>query len=153
MKSRNEAVAAALAWKGTPYVTGARVRGGGCDCATLLSEYLIEIGAALEIPLFTYAQDWFRHTEEERYRDELNKYAACLWEGQCCGTPPSKPGDIALYRVVGSKVYNHGSIITGWPRSLHAFDIGVCELRPALHPLTAYQAMAIFNPWKETSTC
>jgi cell wall-associated NlpC family hydrolase len=149
MISRPQAVELALTWKGTPYVTGGRVRGAGCDCATLISEYLIGIGAAAEVPLFTYAQDWFCHTADERYFDELSKYAKCIWEGRCVGTPPAQPGDLAIFRVAGSKVYNHGCIVTGWPRALHCFnrDSGVIESRPALHSLISHHDMAIFDPW------
>lgn len=146
MMTRAEAVAVALSWEGTPYVTGARVKGAGIDCATFLAEYLIEIGAAPAIELFVYAQDWFCNTEKELYFDELSKYATCVWEGRCLGTPPAQPGDIVLFRVAKSRLYNHGAIITGWPRALHAFESeGVRESRPALHPLTAHMEMAVFD--------
>jgi cell wall-associated NlpC family hydrolase len=143
-----EAVAAARAWLGTPYVKGGRIKGAGVDCETLLEAYLIEIGAASEFDLPVYSQDWFCNTEEEHYRDELAKYATCTWEGRCIGTPPAKPGDIAIYRVVGSRLYNHGSIITLWPKAIHAFEKGVFETRPAIHPLTTHKDMAIFSPFE-----
>ena len=41
LKARPEAVAIARSWIRTPYVMGGRIKGAGCDCATLLSEYLI----------------------------------------------------------------------------------------------------------------
>lgn len=148
MISREQAVAVALAWKGTPYRKGARIQGIGCDCETLLEGYLVAIGASTSfdhLPLF--AQDWFCNTTEEHYRNELSKYATCTWEGRCMGSPPALPGDIAIYRVAGSHVYNHGGIVTGWPKAVHAFDKGVSETRPALHPLTSHREMAVFSPW------
>lgn len=153
MLSRSDAAQLALLWVGTPYVTGGHLIGAGCDCASLISEYLIGIGAADEIPLFTYSQDWFCHTEEERYFDELSKYAKCIWQGRCLGTPPAKPGDVVIFKAniaTGpSPRYNHGAIVTGWPYAVHAFDNKkVAVSRPALHPLTAYTAMAIFDPWE-----
>lgn len=152
--NRDEAVKIALQWKGTPYVTGGRVCGAGCDCATLISEYLIGIGAALEIPLNNYAQDWFCHTSEERYFEELSKYAKCVWEGRCMGTPPARPGDIALFRANlssgPSPRYNHGCIVLGWPLSLQAFSkLGVVKCRPAMHSLTSGSEMAIFSCWPD----
>lgn len=147
MLTRNEAVRFARTWKGTPYITGGRVRGAGVDCATLLAEYLLGIGAAPEVPLFTYAQDWFLHTAQELYFAELSKYAACVWQGRCLGTPPAQPGDIALYRVARSKRFNHGGIVLDWPKALHAYDRGVSETRPGMHPLTARMEMALFSPW------
>jgi cell wall-associated NlpC family hydrolase len=152
MLTRAEAVLTARAWLGTPYVKGARIRGAGCDCVTLLAEYLAEIGVGPREELFVYSQDWFCNTEIEMYRDGLSKYATCTWEGRCLGTPPALPGDIAIFRVAGSKVYNHGAILLDWPRAMHAFDVGVRESRPALHPLTSHRAMAIFNPWESRGT-
>lgn len=151
MLNRIDAAQLALLWIGTPYVTAGRLLGIGCDCATLLSEYLIGIGAANDIPLFTYSQDWFCHATEERYFDELSKYATCTWEGRCMGAPPAKSGDIAIFRVVSSRVYNHGCIITGWPEAVHCYDKGVRLSRPALHPLTAHHEMAIFDPWERAA--
>lgn len=149
MLNRADAAQLAMLWVGTPYITAGRILGMGCDCATLLSEYLIGIGATDEIPLFTYAQDWFCHTTEERYFNELSKYAKCVWEGKCLGTPPARPGDIAVFRVADSKVYNHGAIIIDWPQAIHAFDNKqVSVSRPALHPLTSHREMAIFDPWE-----
>ena len=149
MKTREEAVACAMTWMDTPYIKGARVRGAGCDCETLIEAYLIEVGAAEEIVTGLYSGDWFCHANREIYFEGLSKYAACTWQGQCLGTPPVQPGDIAIFRAAGSKVYNHGCIITGWPRALHSFDVGVRESRPALHPLTAYMDMAVFDPWQK----
>jgi hypothetical protein len=51
MKSRTEALAIARSYIGTPYVLGGRVKGAGVDCATLLAEYLMEIGATTEAEL------------------------------------------------------------------------------------------------------
>lgn len=146
--SREDAVACARAWIDTPYVKGARVRGAGCDCATLIAEYMIEIGGASRVDLGTFSQDWFCNSEREVYFEELSRYARCVWEGVCMGTPAAaRPGNIAVYRVVRSRVYNHGSILLGWPEAVHAYQDGVARSRPGLHPLTSHTPMAIFDPW------
>lgn len=151
MLSRQEAVAYALTWKGTPLVQDARVLGAGCDCRTIVEAYLIAIGVATEIKTEHFAHDWFCHTTEEKYFNELSKYAKCKWKGVCRGTPPALPGDIAIFRVATSHVYNHGCIVIGWPRTLHAFEQrGVTESRPSLHHLTAHRPMAIFDPWSKS---
>ncbi len=41
--TRDEIVARARAWAGTPYVTGAALRGVGCDCVGLVRGVLAEI--------------------------------------------------------------------------------------------------------------
>jgi|SRR6185437_13544580 len=154
MMTREEAVAYARTWAGTPYVRGGRIRGAGVDCGTLLAEYLVAIGVvsapemdALIEHLGFLSNDWFCHAAAEKYEQALSCYARLKWEGACAGTPPAEPGDIAMYRVVGSRLFNHGSIVLGWPRALHAFKERVAECRPALHPLTSHQPMAIFDPW------
>lgn len=156
MMTREQAAEQALTWEGTPYARAGRIKGagGGVDCGTLLAGYLVEIGrcapeemAALLDDLGFLSNDWFCHADTEKYLNALTRYAALRWQGVCRGTPPAQPGDIALYRVANSKRFNHGSIMLGWPRALHAFSQRVAVARPSLHPLTAHTEMAIFDPW------
>ena len=148
LKSRHEAVAIARSWIGTPYVKGARIRGAGCDCATLLAEYLIEIGAANREELGAYSHDWFSHTSQERYMIALIRHARQTMETVAFGSPEAAPGNLVLYRVVGSRVYNHGAIVVEWPRVVHAYDTRVGETDTTLHPLTANMQMAVFDPFE-----
>lgn len=154
MLSRIEAAVGAESWAGTPYARGGRVKGGGVDCGTLLAEYLVGIGRCpreemdqLLEDLGFLSNDWFCHAAAEKYMNALAKYAALKWEGVCAGTPPAEVGDIAMYRVAGSELFNHGSIILGWPKAVHAFSERVAVSRPALHPLTSHAPMALFDPW------
>jgi cell wall-associated NlpC family hydrolase len=150
MKTREESVRIARSWLRTPYVLGGRVKGAGCDCATLLAEYLIEIGAAtyeeLE-QLGFYSHDWFHHATSERYLLHLVRYAARVAEGVCRGTVNAAPGSLVLFRVAGSRVFNHGGIITAWPLMVHATSDGVREQSATDHWLTSHREMAIFDPW------
>jgi cell wall-associated NlpC family hydrolase len=149
--SRIEAVAAARRWIGTPYILKGRVRGAGCDCATLLAEYLIEIGAATSADLEDlgfYSDDWFCNTRNERYLRSVIRFGRKVAETVCRPGVGALPGDLVLFRVVGSRVFNHGAIITSWPRGIHAqCDGGVREVDLTGHPLTAFQQMDIFNPF------
>jgi cell wall-associated NlpC family hydrolase len=157
MLNRVEAAALAESWNGTPYARGGRIKGseGGVDCGTLLAEYLVGIGRCpvsemdqLIEELGFLSNDWFCHAAVEKYMKALEKYAAKKWEGVCVGTPPALPGDIAMYRVVDSELFNHGSIIVSWPYAMHAFDKRVAKTRPRLHPLTANMPMALFDPFQ-----
>lgn len=148
--SRPDAVAAARSWQGTPYVLQARVKGAGCDCATLLAEYLIEIGAATRgelADLGLYSHDWFCHVSSERYLMRLLRHARKTAEVICRGTPDAKPGNLVLFRSVGSLVYNHGAIVTAWPLGVHAVAPKVTESNLTQHHLTGYREMAIFDPF------
>jgi cell wall-associated NlpC family hydrolase len=140
-------VALARAWIGTPYVLGAHVRGAGVDCATLIAEYLIECGFAQREDLGIYSHDWFCHTSEERYVRGLLRHSVQTIEGICRGAVEAAPGDIALFRVVRSRVYNHGAIVTEWPLGVHAFGERVSEVDLTKHRITGFQEMAIFDPW------
>jgi cell wall-associated NlpC family hydrolase len=156
--SRREAAIVAESWAGTPYARGGRVKGsqGGVDCGTLLAEYLVGIGACPREEMDQFIEDlgflsndWFCHAHAEKYMNALAKYAAKKWEGVCAGTPPALPGDIAMYRVVDSDRFNHGSIIVGWPYAVHAFDKRVVKTRPGLHSLTSHVPMALFDPFRK----
>jgi NlpC/P60 family putative phage cell wall peptidase len=147
MLSRREAIVVAESWLGTPYVKGARVRGAGCDCATLLAEYLIGIGAAGREDLGVYSHDWFCHTSEERYMYALIRHAAKVLETVAAGRPAAQPGDLVLFRVARSRVFNHGGIVTSWPRVIHAAYPRVCAVNATLFPMTSHMEMAIFSPF------
>ena len=148
--TREEAVAIARRWKGTPYVLQGRIRGAGCDCATFLAEYLIEIGTATRDELEQiglYSHDWFCHTSHERYLLRLMRYARKTADTVCRGTLHAEPGNLVLFRTANSRVFNHGAIVTEWPRGLHAVDPRVIESNLTGHPLTAFREMAIFDPF------
>jgi len=154
MLTREEAVAFILTWKDTPYVRAGRIRGAGVDCGTLLAEYLVGIGSSsreqmdeIISGLGFLSNDWFCHADAEKYEALLRAIAPVRWQGICRGTIPAKPGDLALFRVVGSSLYNHGSVLLSPTRAVHAVTPKVAEMRPTLHPMTAFTEMAIFDPW------
>jgi len=153
MKTRAEAVEIARSFIGTPYVLGGRMKGAGVDCATLLGCYLIEIGTAqpdlwdgLEDP---YRHDWFLHGSHERYLRGLVRFGVAGARSLCLCRADSKaePGDLVLFRVIQSKVFNHGAIVTSWPRGVHAGVDGVHEITLTTHRLTAFRPMEIFDPF------
>jgi cell wall-associated NlpC family hydrolase len=127
MLSREEAVAVARAWEGTPY--------------------LIAIGASEREELGVYSHDWFCHTTEERYMFALMKHAKKTLETVAAGSTLAQPGDLVLFRVAKSRVFNHGGIVTAWPRMIHAVMPRVAEASATLHPMTSHMQMAIFSPW------
>lgn len=147
MKSRSALVAEARSWIGTPYRTGARVKGAGCDCATLIAEVLIACGLAEREDLGVYAQDWFHHSETERYMLRVLRHAAKTLDTLAFRSAAIEPGNIVLTRAVRSKVYNHGAIVTAWPRVVHAMAPMVAETDATRHPLWATQPIAVFDPF------
>jgi cell wall-associated NlpC family hydrolase len=149
--SRPAAVEAILRWVSTPYRLGGRVRGAGADCCTLLVEYLIEIGKIRAEDMATlplYSPDWFLHASSERYLKGLMRFGTMV-SGQICRgrNVGAQPGDIVLFKVVGSRLFNHGAVVTAWPRGVHAQADGVRQVDLVSCPLTSFRSMEIFDPW------
>jgi cell wall-associated NlpC family hydrolase len=152
---RGTAVEIARTWIGTPYVRAGRIKGAGVDCGTLLSENLLGIEKCGPVEmdqlirdLGFLSNDWFCHAAADKYEQALRKFAPLKWKGICRGHDiPALPGDLVLFKVVSSTLYNHGAIVTQWPRCIHAVHPRVAEMRATLHPMTAFTEMAIFDPW------
>jgi hypothetical protein len=126
------------------------VKGAGVDCATLLGLYLIEIGATsadLWDGLELYHHDWFLHSANERYLRSLVRFGFRASLGLCRQDAKAQPGDLVLFRVVRSRVFNHGAIVTSWPRGVHAGADGVKEVNLTTHRLTGFKPMEVFDPF------
>jgi len=112
-KEREAVVAEAESWIGTPFHDGARVKGGGVDCAQLLVGVFSAPGVAL-IPALDvppYRPDWHLHQTDERYLRQILAHAREV-------PAPTGPGDVALWRF--GRCFSHGAIVAGWPRIIHA---------------------------------
>ena len=136
----------ARSWIGTPYRLGGRVKGAGCDCATFIAEVLIACNLAEREGLGIYSHDWFAHTSNERYLMGLLRHTTKTVEAVAHRSAAAAPGDIILTRLARSKVYNHGGIVTAWPKVIHAIAPQVEEIDASTHPLWNYRAIAVFRP-------
>lgn len=115
--------------------------------------YLVECGFAnLDdfADVGVYHNDWFLHTSSERYFMRLMRAAPKVLDSICRMNVKAQPGSLALFRVVNSKLFNHGGIITKWPFMLHAHNGGVREINASTHWLTAHRQVAIFDPWSKS---
>lgn len=154
---REDVVVEARSWKGTPYELRGRVKGAGADCGTYLAEVLIgselvtreEMDKLLEEVGF-YGHDWFCHETSypKRYLRMMMRNAKLLMEGVGYASTKTEPGNLVLSKVVNCENYNHGGIVTKWPRVMHCTaDEGVCEVDVTTHWLWCPQKIAIFDPW------
>jgi NlpC/P60 family putative phage cell wall peptidase len=144
--SREHVVSVARSWIGTPYRLGARVKGAGCDCATLLLEVYRECGLVGDEQLGVFAGDWWLHTTEEKYLLRLLRHAFKVAETVAVRSTKAEPGVIVLTRAGGSRVFNHGGIVTAWPRVIHTGSGGVEEIDASRHPMWAGHVITIFDP-------
>lgn len=147
-------VAEVLQWKSTPYHMKSRIKGVGCDCGSFLIGVFQNLGmiqASVEPP--NYPQDWWQHTTEERYKYAMMRHSHAILEGVAYRVGVAKgdvhvapqPGMVALSRAAGSKVYNHGGIVTQWPRVVHAVAPCVEECDTTSHHLWALKEVAVFD--------
>ena len=107
-------VRAALDWLGTPYHPHARVKGAGCDCATLLAEVYEAASVRERVVLGYYSPQWHLHQDEDLYLQRLGGYAHRAPESHA-----PLPGDIALFQFGRSP--SHGAIVLDWPLVIHAY--------------------------------
>jgi NlpC/P60 family putative phage cell wall peptidase len=134
-------IAEAESWLGTPYHHMARLKGVGCDCLTLLVAVYHAAGVipAIEIPY--YPPDWHLHRSSERYMEGLLAHASEV------ETPD--PGDVALFKF--GRCFAHGTIVTQWPRLIHAWNGSGVVRGEAHQPLFAGRAMRFFTPFEKNS--
>lgn len=113
MSSREDVIAAARGWLGTPFVHMGDVKGEGVDCAMLLVRVYCDLGLVTPFDPRPYAQHWYLHQDEERYLAHFLKRAHRV------KTP--KPADLALYRV--GRCVSHGAIVVEDGLAVHAYAV------------------------------
>jgi len=116
-QERAAVVAEALTWQNTPYHHAARVKGGGVDCAMYLAEVYEAVGLMPHIDPGEYPCDWHMHRDEERYLEQVERFAHKI-------DSEPEPGDIVLYKF--GRSISHGAIVVSWPQVIHSYiDLGV----------------------------
>jgi cell wall-associated NlpC family hydrolase len=90
------------------------IKGVGVDCAMILIAVFREAGVVSAGDVVEYSPQWFLHHSEEKYINELSKYAREITEAEAL------PGDVVVYKT--GRTYAHGGIIInpGWPAIIHA---------------------------------
>ena len=150
---RIKAAEEALTWIGTPRIKGGRVKGAGCDCVTILAEVMISAGVfgreevdAMFNHVGFCSDDWFHHTEDQKYLRALMRFAKLVMITRCFGQKEARPGDLVMTKCVGSSQWNHGGIVIEWPRIVHAVFPRVTECDATRDPMWRGHEIAIFSP-------
>lgn len=121
--SREDIVAEARAWIGTPYRHQASLKHVGCDCLGLVrGVWRGCIGAEPETPP-PYAPDWAEASGAETLAQAALRHLAPI--------PPDTfgAGDVLLFRWRARFVAKHVAIATGPDMMIHAHDgASVCEI-------------------------
>ncbi len=145
---RSRVVDEARSWIGTPYRLNAKVKGAGCDCATLILCVYRATGVFDDLTSDQHFSDWYHHARQERYLLWLMKHATKILEAVAYPSTRIEPGSIVAARVCGSKHYNHAGIVTKWPRIIHAVYPHVAEVDASKHSMWAFHQIAVFNPFQ-----
>lgn len=136
--TREQVVAEALTWVGTPYLHQGYVKGkqGGVDCAMILVGVYEPLGLLPKgIDPRPYPMQWNLHRDAERYLDWFKAYAKKVDRPQ--------PGDIALYKF--GRTVSHSAIVLPNDVIVHAFrDAGMVisdEMRSLEHRFDSYWSL------------
>lgn len=122
---RNDVVAVARRWIGTPYQHQASCEGVGADCLGLVRGIWREVCGAEPAVVPAYTPDWSESAKNERLLDEMGQYFGAV-------TGEGFAGDILVFRL--RAVAKHLAVISGSDKIIHAYSgRGVVEtpLSPA----------------------
>ncbi len=118
---REDVVAAARLWLGTPYRHQAAVRGIGCDCLGLVRGVWSERLGPLPVTVPPYRAD-IRDTANAGRLLEM----ARTWLTPAAGPP--QPGQVVLFRLRRALEPRHCGIMSAPDRFIHAQEgLGVVE--------------------------
>jgi len=107
---RQQIIAEAKTWLGTPWHHEAKIKGAGVDCGQFLIEIYAACGVIERPTVDSYPRDWALHRNEERYLAVVESY--------CQRVTAPEPGDIVVYKH--GRSFSHGGIIISWPLIIHA---------------------------------
>lgn len=112
---RQQIVATARGWIGTPYRHQASLKGAGCDCLGLVRGVWRElVGPEPEAPP-PYTPDWAEATGEETLLAAARRHLVEIPAGQ------AGAGDVLLFRMAMGVPAKHCGIATGDGRVVHAY--------------------------------
>lgn len=118
--TRAAIVAEALSWEGTPYISRAKIKGVGVDCAMLPAAVYAEVGLIPDMAP-EYPPDWMMHRDEERFLSFVIPHAREIDQSE------AKPGDLVIWKF--GRTYSHSAILIEAPVVLHAVMRGAAVVR------------------------
>jgi NlpC/P60 family putative phage cell wall peptidase len=137
--TRQDIVAEARSWIGTPYLHQASLKGVGCDCLGLVrGVWRALIGAEPERAP-PYAPDWAEASGEEALAQAAARHlvavplASCQPSSASGGGSGWGPGDVLLFRWRANLPAKHAAIVVSADTMVHAHD-GAAVAEVAIAP-------------------
>src|SRR5262245_52441654 len=113
---KEEIIAEARTWTGTPYRHQASVKGVGCDCLGFLRGVWREVrGDEPELPP-PYSADWAEAGKRETLAEAARRHLTEI------PLDAIEPGDVLLFRWRAHLPAKHCAILTEPDRMIHAHD-------------------------------
>ncbi|MDQ0435640.1 NlpC/P60 family putative phage cell wall peptidase [Kaistia dalseonensis] len=128
MPSRQAVIAAALAWRGTPYRHQASLIHVGCDCLGLVRGVWRELYGGEPEAVPGYTPDWAEARGAETLAEAAGRHMAPI------APAGAGPGDLLLFRWRDHLPAKHAAILVAPDRFIHAHD-------------GAAVALASLSPW------
>jgi NlpC/P60 family putative phage cell wall peptidase len=123
MTTREQIVAAARGWLGTPYHHQASVKGVGCDCLGLIRGLWRELLGDEPEALPAYTRDWGDVTGSEPLLAVARRHLLPL-----ANVDLARPGDMLVFRMQAG-VAKHAGMLTDDEHFIHAVEeLGVTEV-------------------------
>src|SRR3954452_11723136 len=122
LERRTAIITEARSWVGTPYRLGNPVKKAGADCSTFIYGVYRSLDLVPDEQIGVFAQDWYCHTDEDKYFArvkyllQVRRHAYKTAEAVAYRSTKATAGSIVLVKANGSAKYNHGGIVTAWPR-------------------------------------
>ncbi len=114
MIARDDIVAAARAWIGTPYRHQAAVRGAGCDCLGLVRGVWRDVhGVEPEAPP-PYSPDWGEAGAVEHILDAAHRHMRLI------ALADARAADVVVFRMREGRIAKHMAILSSDATMIHA---------------------------------
>lgn len=121
--TREQIVAEARGWTGTPYRHQASLKGVGCDCLGLVRGVWRALHGAEPEIVPAYAPDWAEAGGAERLAEAARRHLVAI------APDAARPGDVLLFRWRPHLPAKHAAILSAPGRMIHAYDgAAVCEV-------------------------
>ena len=134
---REEIVAAARRWVGTPYRHQASRCQAGCDCLGLVRGVWREVAGAEPEAVPAYSPDWAEARGEETLLAAARRHFVPADE--------VRPGALLLFRWKRGAPAKHAGIATGGGRLVHAYDAAGRAVEGRLAPVWSRRLAAVFD--------
>jgi NlpC/P60 family putative phage cell wall peptidase len=125
--TRDDIVAEARSWIGTPYRHQASLKGVGCDCLGLVRGVWRALHGAEPEAVPPYARDWAEAASRETLAEAAGRHLVPV------AREAMQKGDVVLFRWRAGLVAKHAAILTSEVTMVHAHD-GAAVAEVALAP-------------------